>query len=130
MSHKNYPIKKSKNFGYTFSFIFILAAIYNFHYELSFWLHFFILSFIFFIISFFKPQFFRYVAYLWEKFGLLLGKIFSPVILTIVYIFTIIPIKLILKILFIDLINKKKNNSLKSYWIEKDKHLTNFKDQF
>lgn len=130
MSHKNYPINKSKNFGYTFSFIFILAAIYNFHYELSFWLYLFILSFIFFIVSFFKPQIFRYVAYLWEKFGLLLGKIFSPVILTIIYIFTIIPVKLILKIFFIDLINKKKNNSLKSYWIEKDNHLTNFKDQF
>ena len=68
--------------------------------------------------------------HLWEKFGLLLGKLFSPIILTIIYMFTIMPIKLILKIFSVDLINKKKNISLKSYWIEKDKHSTDFRNQF
>ena len=130
MSYKNYPIKKSKNFGNTFSLIFLLIAIYNFYFELSLWLHFFVLSLSFFSISFLKPQVFRLIAFLWEKFGLLLGKLFSPIILTIIYMFTIMPIKLILKIFSVDLINKKKNISLKSYWIEKDKHLTDFRNQF
>ena len=130
MSYKNYPIKKSKNFGNTFSLIFLLIAIYNFYFELVFWLHFFVLSLTFFSISLLRPQIFRMIAFFWEKFGLLLGKFFSPIILTIIYMLTIIPVKLILKILFIDLINKKKNISLKSYWIKKDERLTDFKDQF
>ena len=46
-----------------------------------------------------------------------LGLIFSPIILLFVYLITIIPINFIIRFLRIDIINKRKSDKLKTYWI-------------
>lgn len=127
---KSYPIKKSKNFGYTFSTIFALVSIY-FYYRVGY-IYFELLSatIILFLVSIFSPSFLKIFSYYWDKFGILLGKFFSPIILVSVYFITIIPINLICRLFSVDLINKKKNNSLQTYWVKKKQTEFKFRDQF
>ena len=129
-SVKEDSTKKCKNFGYTFSVIFFLIFLYNFFLSKGFSNYFFALSVFLFILTYVRPDLLRFCSDIWEKFGLFLGKVFSPVILTLIYLLTIIPINLIIRILGIDLINKDVSNKVKTYWIKRKDNKVNFKDQF
>ena len=105
MKFINFPISKCKNFGYTFSIIFGLAALFDIYFFNQHYLIYIALSTLLLIISAKKPELLKPFGFYWEKFGLLLGTIFSPIILTFVYIITIIPINLLIRTLGIDLIS-------------------------
>ncbi len=126
--YKDFSIKKCKNFGYTFSIIFLIIGIYSF--INSNYFLFIYLSLFFFLITIIKPSFYKFFGFYWEKFGFFLGKFFSPVILIIVYLITIMPINIIFRLLRVDILKKKKSNTINSYWeIRKNKKI-NFTDQF
>ena len=124
-------IKKCKNFGYTFSFIFFLIFLYHFFFMSKNLAYYFLaLSVFFSILTYLRPNLLRFLSDAWEKFGLFLGKLFSPVILTLIYLITIVPVNLVVRILRIDLINKEVSNKVTSYWIKRKDSKVNFKDQF
>ena len=125
-----FPLKKCKNFGYTFSVLFLLITCYFFFKNNSLFPLFISISTIFFLLTFFLPSYLRLLAFYWEKFGILLGKVFSPIILVLVYIITILPINLILRIFSIDLLKRRINNKVKSYWIKRLDNKINFRNQF
>ena len=129
-SYKNFSEKKCKNFGYTFAVLFFCLGIYDFFYH-SFLFEFYIfLSIIFLCFTIFLPTKLKIFGYSWEKFGIFLGIIFSPIILSFVYIITIIPVNLIIRIMNLDLIQKNFEYKKQSYWhIHEDKKI-NFRDQF
>ena len=129
-SVKEDSTKKCKNFGYTFSVIFFLIFLYNFFLSKAFSNYFLALSVFIFTLTYVRPDLLKFCSDIWEKFGLFLGKIFSPVILTLIYLLTIIPINLIVRILRIDLINKDVSNKVETYWIKRKDSKVNFKDQF
>ena len=52
---------------------------------------------------------------MWEKFGILIGKFISPMVLILIYLITIIPINIILRIFRIDLLKKKATLSKEEY---------------
>ena len=66
---------------------------------------------------------------IWFKFGLILGKIISPIIMSIVFFIVVTPISFIMRILGKDVLNLKYNNN-KSYWIEKSGPKSKMKNQF
>ena len=127
---KDYPLKKCKNFGYTFSLVFLIISLYFFFKKENIGYIFFSISVIFFLLTFLFPSCFKLFAILWEKFGVLLGKLFSPIILVVVYAVTILPINLILRVFSVDLLEKKINNKTKSYWIKRVDEKINFRNQF
>ena len=126
---KEYPIKKCKGFGYTFGAVFLAITFYFFFKFESFKL-FLSISLCFFLLTFFFPACFKLPAFLWEKFGLLLGRFFSPIILALVYVVTILPVNLVLRIFSIDLLSKKINKKTNSYWVKKLDDKVNFRNQF
>lgn len=130
MKFINFPISKCKNFGYTFSIIFGLLALLDIYFFIKHYFIFITLSILLLIISAKKPELLKPFGFYWEKFGLLLGTIFSPIILTFVYIITIIPINLLIRILGIDLIKIKISKGPKSYWKRRSDNKINFKEQF
>lgn len=128
---KEDSIKKCKNFGFTFSLIFFLIFLYNFFFMSKNLAYYFLtLSVFFSILTYVRPNLLRFLSDAWEKFGLFLGKFFSPVILTLIYLLTIIPINFIVRIFRIDLINKEVSNKCESYWVKREDSKVNFKDQF
>ena len=104
---KDYSEHKCKNFGFTFSIIFFLLALYNYVNDLVFFEIALALFILFSILTKIRPSIFKFLAYYWEKFGIILGLFFSPIILSFVYLITIMPINLIIRVLGIDLIKKK-----------------------
>jgi hypothetical protein len=127
---KDYSEHKCKNFGFTFSIIFFLLALYNYVNDLVFFEIALALFILFSILTKIRPSIFKFLAYYWEKFGIILGLFFSPIILSFVYLVTIMPINLIIRVLGIDLIKKKKDRKIRSYWELRKNDINNFKDQF
>ena len=122
--------KKFKNFGYTFFVIFTFLNFYLYYNNglINYFL--IIIALIFLFLTLFKPNLLRLPSLYWEKFGFFLGRFFSPIILTIVYILTILPVNIILRIFSVDLISSKASNLKKSYWINREKKKINFRNQF
>ena len=127
---KEYSEHKCKNFGFTFSIIFFLLALYNYVNDLFFFEIALALFILFLILTKVRPSIFKFLAFYWEKFGIILGLFFSPIILSFVYLVTIMPINLIIRVLGIDLIKKKKDRKIRSYWELRKNDINYFKDQF
>ena len=66
----------------------------------------------------------------WIKLGELLGRIIAPIVMGIVYFVILTPISLLVRLFGKDLIGMKFNNSLKTYWIKRKKHLGTMDKQF
>lgn len=56
----------------------------------------------------------------WTKLGLLLFKIVNPIVLGLIFLVTIIPIGLLLRLTGKDLLRLKFDATAKSYWIPRD----------
>lgn len=68
--------------------------------------------------------------YWWFKFGMFLGGLIAPIVMAVVYLATIVPMGIILKLADKDLLRLKSDNSVKSYWIKRDTPLQPMKYQF
>ena len=69
----------------------------------------------------------------WTRLGVLLGKIVTPLVMLLVYITTIVPIGLIMRLAGKDLLGLKRAEAGASYWIERTPHgpaPESLKDQF
>ena len=87
-----------------------------------------ILSFLFLIVTIFRPNFFTFLNKLWIKFGILLGKIISPIVMGFVFFFVVTPIGILVRILKKDVMGLKRGDS--SYWIKRKDNLQSMKKQF
>ena len=122
-------ISSNRSFGIVFFVVFLLIAIYPLSYngEIRIWS--IVISFIFLILGLLKSKILTPLNKLWFKFGILLGMIFSPLIMGIIFFVVVTPIGLIMRILGKDLLNLKYNLN-KSYWIEKSGPKSKMKNQF
>ena len=87
------------------------------------------LSLIFLIISIVKPKLFTHLNKLWIEFGILLGKIISPIIMMLVFFIIITPTGLLLRIFGKDVMRLKKNKN-SSYWIDRRDNAQSMKNQY
>ena len=55
----------------------------------------------------------------WTHLGILLGKIVTPVVMFLVYVVSVIPVGLLVRLLGKDLLRLKPNKGESSYWIER-----------
>tara|TARA_X000000950_G_scaffold247766_1_gene306321 strand:+ start:128 stop:511 length:384 start_codon:yes stop_codon:yes gene_type:complete len=125
---KKVKIGSNKSFGITFSVIFILISLWFYFQKEMIIYSLIILSIIFFSISLIKPAIFGPINVLWFKFGMLLGRIMSPIIFGIIFFLVATPTGLLMKIFKKDLLHTKKNNN-KTYW-EKRNNISNMRNQF
>ena len=87
-----------------------------------------ILSLIFLIIIIIKPNLFTYLNRLWIKFGMLLGKIISPIVMGLVFFFVVTPIGILVRVLKKDVMGLKRGAP--SYWINREDKIQSMKKQF
>jgi|TARA_B110000967_G_C18415136_1_gene331140 cytochrome c oxidase subunit IV len=119
----------NKNFGIIFSIFFLIISFYPLinHGEIREWS--LILSIIFLVLGIINSKILNPLNNMWFKFGILLGKIISPLVMGVLYFFIVTPTSLIMKMLGKDILNLKKNNK-KSYWIVKSNIISKMKNQF
>ena len=87
-----------------------------------------ILSIVFLTITIIKPNLFTSLNKLWIKFGILLGKIISPIVIGLVFFFVVTPIGIFVRILKKDIMSLKRGKS--SYWINRQDKVQSMKKQF
>ena len=119
----------NKSFGIVFSIVFLLIAIYPLINSEGLRVWSLIIAIIFLVLGLINSKILTPLNKLWFKFGILLGRIVSPVIMGVIFFFVVTPIALIMRIIGKDLLNLKFNKD-KSYWIEKTGPKSKMKNQF
>ncbi len=126
---KDIKISSNRSFGIVFFIVFLIIAFYPIlnSNEVRIWS--ILVSIVFLILGLFNSKILTPLNNIWFKFGLILGKIISPIIMAIIFFFVVSPIGLFMRLLRKDLLNLKYNKK-KSYWIEKNEPLSKMKNQF
>ena len=122
-------ISSNRSFGIVFFIVFLLIGIYPLLNgdHLRIWS--LIISIVFLILGLLNSKILFPLNKIWFKFGILLGKIISPLIMGLIFFVVVTPIGLLMRLFNKDLINLKFNKS-KSYWIEKNEPKSKMKNQF
>ena len=122
-------IGSNRSFGIVFFIVFLIIAIYPFlnQGELRLWS--LIVSIIFLILGLLNSKLLLPLNKIWFRFGILLGKIVSPLVMGIIFFFVVTPIGILMRILKKDLLNLKFNKKT-TYWIEKNGPKSKMKNQF
>jgi len=129
---KNEKIKRStnKSFGLVFFAVFLIIGLWPLLNETSPKVWSIIISIIFLVLGLLKSKILTPLNSIWFKFGELLGLIVSPVVMAVIFFLVVTPTGIIMKLFKKDLLNKKFNKNIKSYWLKKEKIESTMKQQF
>ena len=122
-------VGSNRSFGIVFFIVFLLIGLYPLlkNNDIRIWS--LIISLIFLILGLLNSKILAPLNKIWFKFGILLGKIASPLIMGIIFFLVVTPIGFIMRLLRKDVLNLKYNKN-KSYWIEKNGPKSKMKNQF
>lgn len=122
-------IGSNRSFGIVFFIVFFAIALWPIISDNNIRIWSLIISLIFLVLSLTNSNFLSPLNKIWFKFGILLGKFMSPIIMGIIFFIVVTPIGLIMKVFNKDVL-KLKFNKDKSYWIKKSKIKSEMKNQF
>ena len=122
-------IGSNKSFGIVFFLVFLIISVYPLlnNEDIRIWS--LIISLVFLLLGILNSKFLTPLNKIWFKFGILLGKTISPLIMGLIFFFVVTPIGLIMKLFGKDLINLKYH-SKDTYWIDKNGPKSKMKNQF
>jgi hypothetical protein len=123
-------ISKKNNilFGKLFFIIFIIIGLYPLKSGGVVRIWSILFSLVILIITIIRPNLFTFLNKVWIKFGILLGKIISPIVMGLVFFFVVTPIGAFVRIFNKDIMGLKRGAS--SYWINREDKLQSMKKQF
>ena len=129
MDNSNIKIGTNKSFGIVFFVFFLIVSIFPLlnNGDIRVWS--LIISIIFLILGILNSKILTPLNQVWFKFGILLGRFVSPVVMGIVFFAIVTPTSIIVRVLQKNLLNLKKGNK-KTYWIERSKIKSKMKNQF
>ena len=119
----------NRSFGIVFFIVFLLVALYPLIYNEDIRLWSVTISLVFLLLGLLNSKILTPLNKLWFKFGILLGKFISPLIMGMIFFLVVTPIGFIMRLLGKDVLNLKYNKN-KSYWIEKNGPKSKMKNQF
>jgi hypothetical protein len=127
-------LPSNRKFGYFFSVIFLVSALYFSLIDFfGLAIVFFLLFAVFLVLSYYYPNSLSKLNNYWYVLGLWIGKIVSPIVLGTIFFVLISPIAIILRWSGRDEL-KLKHFTFKgsSYWIDRVESIdkNSFKDQF
>ena len=128
-NNNNIKIGSNKSFGLVFFIFFLIVSFYPLlnGEDIRKWS--LVFSVIFLVLGLANSKILNPLNKLWFKFGILLGKFISPLIMGMIFFLVVTPIGLIMRAFGKDLLNLKYNKD-KSYWIKKSGPKSKMKNQF
>tara|TARA_B110000263_G_C15102049_1_gene415793 strand:- start:60 stop:449 length:390 start_codon:yes stop_codon:yes gene_type:complete len=129
LKKNNIKISSNRSFGIVFFIFFLIVSLYPLLNENELRLWALIISVIFLVLGLIDSIILTPLNKSWFKFGILLGKIVSPIVMGVVFFLVVTPISLIMKLFGKDILNIKKNKK-QTYWIEKTGPKSKMKNQF
>ena len=123
-------IGSNKSFGIVFFIFFLIVSLYPLinHESIRLWS--LVISAIFLILGLLNSRILTPLNILWFKFGILLGKFVSPIVMGLVFFLVVTPTSIIISLVRKDLLKLKKEKNLNSYWINRPKIKSDMKNQF
>ena len=123
----------NNKFGWFFSAVFALIALYSYSQQLKFFASAATIVFLLVLATtLLAPQLLTPLNRIWYGLGMLLGKIISPIVLGIIFFVLITPTALITRLFGRDEL-KLKSLSVQSYWVDRlppGPHSDSFKSQY
>ncbi len=119
----------NRNFGIVFFIVFFIIAIFPLKNDGDIRIWSLLISVIFLLLGLLNSKILTPLNRLWSKFGILLGRFISPLIMGLIFFLVVTPIGLLMRMLRKDLLNLKFDNN-RSYWIEKKGPKSIMKNQF
>ena len=129
MEENKIKIGSNRSFGIVFSIVFLIVALYPLLNSDSIRIWSIILSSTFFIFGLLNSNILSPLNRIWFKFGIILGRIVSPIVMGLVFFLVVTPTSLILRLFKKDNLNLKKNDN-RTYWIDKSDEKSKMKNQF
>ena len=129
MDNSKIKLGSNRSFGIVFFVFFLLISLWPLKNagNLNFWL--FGISIIFLILGIINSKLLKPLNFIWFKFGLLLGSIISPIVMSIIFFLVVTPTSILIKLFNKDILNLKKNKK-KTYWIDKTLSKSQMNKQF
>jgi len=122
-------VGSNRSFGIVFFIVFLLIGLYPLlkNNDIRIWS--LIVSSVFLLLGLKNSKILTPLNILWFKFGMMLGKYVSPIVMGLVFFLVVTPTGIIMKIFNKDLLKLKKRN-INSYWIKRDDQKSDMKNQF
>ena len=91
-----------------------------------------VFSIVFFVLAIFKPSILSPFNKLWLKFGHLLSKLTTPIVMGLLFYGLFTGFRFLLKIFGKEVLSKSFNKKLETYWVKRNEELKkeSFKLQF
>jgi len=109
-----------KSFGLTFTGVFVALGGWNLYTGAFDWgWGAMAVAAVFLLLALAAPKALKGPNLIWFRFGLLLHKIISPLVLGMLFFLTVTPTALVMRLLGKDLLHLRLNPNAKSYWIHR-----------
>ena len=112
-------VSSDRSFGIVFTLVFLAVGVWVVSGGQSKGWLFFVSAALFLVIAIARPSILGPLNRTWAKFGLLLGQVFNPLLLGVVFFLVVTPIAVILRLWGKDSLHLKSKPGLKSYWIDR-----------
>lgn len=120
-----------RSFGLVFAVVFAVVGLFNLHGAGSYWPYWLGAAALFVLLALAAPRVLAPLNRLWAKFGLLLHRIISPLILAILFYGCITPIGYLMRLTGKDPLRLRFEGEQRSYWIVRNAHdIPSFNNQF
>ena len=129
MEDKKIKIGSNRSFGVVFFIVFLVVALLPLLNGNSIRIWSIILSLIFLILGLLNSNILSPLNRIWFKFGIILGSIVSPIVMSLVFFLVVTPTSLILRLFRKDILSLKKNDN-NTYWVKKLDKKSKMKNQF
>jgi len=130
MNKNKIKISSNKSFGLVFSIVFLIISLLPLLNDGNIRIWSMVLATIFFSLGLLNSSILNPLNKIWFKFGILLGNFISPIVMGIVFFVVVTPTSLIMRILGKNLLGLKKDNTKRSYWLERLSIKSKMKNQF
>ena len=129
MNTNDIKISSNKSFGIVFFLFFFIVSIWPLFKNEDVRIWSLIISIIFLVLGLLNSSVLTPLNKIWFKFGILLGKFVSPIVMGIVFFGIVTPTSLIMRLLGKNLLGLKKSKK-DTYWIERSKIKSKMTNQF
>ena len=126
---KEIKLPTNKNFGTVFFLVFLIISLFPLLKNENIRIWSIIIARVFLVLGLMNSQILTPLNRIWLRFGILLGILVSPIIMSIVFFAVVTPISFMMKLFNKNLLTLKKDNK-SSYWINSSKIKSKMKNQF
>ncbi len=128
--NKKIKMGSERGFGLVFFCFFLIVAAWPLLSGVSPRLWALAVALIFLGLALVRPAVLTPLNKIWFQFGLLLGKIVTPIVMLLVFFLTVLPTGIIMRLLGKDLLNRKIDRSAPSYWVKREDPVGSMRNQF